>query len=438
MLERFLKQAEQIVADHKAQYKGVYYMKGGVIGGAEKILKADENILGGNGWNAARDTLETGAVLAGNYLLPGSSLVTSNIASKGAKELLNSGVGKVGQVASGLAGAGVGSGVTGVPQSAGGAAEASLLSSVGNAAGNATSAVGNAFGTADAAPWVDPDITAAGGAGTANAAPWVNPDAAVAPSASAAGGTPMVNPNNITGSGLSSISAPAPGLADAAPNALSPGETSFLGKAGVTPSTLSPGEASFLDKAGASAPSTGTALSSLAAPAAAAPSTLSSIKPWIGPAISGAGLAMSAIKGAQPIPAENALKSQAATDSAQGAALQNYLPSGTLPPGAQAGIDQAKNAAKAAIRSKYASMGMSGSSSEQQELSAADSRAQAEGEQQALQLLNTGISESNMSSQLYESILNNTMQNDQALSSAVSGFAGSVAGAVNPSAAKSA
>lgn len=437
MLERFLKQAEQIVADHKAQYKGVYYMKGGVGGAIQKVGDFVANSYGKEGWNGVRDALETGGVVAGNYALPGSSLLTSHLTSEGSQKQLNSGAGKIAQVGSGLAGAGVGSSVTGVPSAAAsGAGWGNLASGIGNAVGSAGESLGlTSAGTA--APWVDPDIASAGGA----ASPWVNPDAAVAPGASAsntapwvdpdaavnasgnsaaAGGAPAVNPNNLTGSGLSSVAAPAPGLAESVPNTLSSGEASFLGKAGTA----------------AAAPITGTELSSLAAPAAAAaPSTLSAIKPWIGPAISGAGLAMSAIKGAQPIPAETALKEQASQGAAQGQQLQSYIQNGTLPPGAQAGIDQAKNAAKAAIRSKYASMGMSGSSSEQQELSAVESRAQAEGEQQALQLLNTGINESNMSSQLYEHILNNTMQNDQALSSAVSGFAGSVAGAVNPLAA---
>ncbi len=449
MFEKFIKQAENIVAEHRAQYEGVYYMKGGIGGALKEVGNFVADSYGAHGSTGVRDSLETGAVLAGNYVLPGSSLLTSHLTSKGSQKQLNSGAGKIAQAGSGLAGAGVGSSLTGISQSAGGAAEASALSSIGSGVNDAIGSAGSALGLTDAAsaaPWVDPDIAVVGGASATNAAPWVNPDAAVAPGASAAnaapwvdpnaasgvdafgdptaaGGAPAVNPNNLTGTGLGSVTAPAPGLAEAVPGNLSPGEASFLGKAG----------------AAAAAPITGTELSSIAAPAAAAaPSTLSAIKPWIGPAISGAGLAASAIKGAQPIPEETALKAQAEQGAAQGAHLQSYLQNGTLPPGAQAGIDQARNAAKAAIRSKYASMGMSGSSSEQQELSAADSRAQAEGEQQALQLLNTGITESNMSSQLYEHILNNTLQNDQALSSAISGFAGSVAGAVNPSAARTA
>lgn len=414
MFEKFLQQAAQIVAQHEAQYHGVYYMKGGIGGAINKVLDADKKILGGDGWNAARDTLETGAVIGGNYLLPGSSLLTSHLASKGSKDLLNSGVGKIGQVVSGLGGAGVGSSVTGVPSAAAvGAGWGNTAAGVGSAASSAGDALGIGSGAAEAgaeggsaAPWINPDMAVSPGASAASAAPWVDPD--IASNVDAAGNPIMggVNPNNLT-------------AGNAANSGLSAGENNFLAQATQGANTpITPNTVSSLGEAAAGTASGGGGF-------------WKSVAPAIGPAIAGTGLALSAIKGNQPAPGENELKTQAAQNAAQGEELKGYLNKGTLPPGAQAGIDQAKNSAKATIRSKYASMGMSGSSSEQQELAAIDTNAQAKGEELALQLLNSGIQESQLSSQLYQNILNGELQKDQNLSSAIGNFASSIGGAVN-------
>lgn len=69
----------------------------------------------GDGWAGVRDSIQSNAVLAGNYLLPGSSMVTSNLVSKGAQENLNSGLGKIANIGSGLAGGGFGQSFTGIP-----------------------------------------------------------------------------------------------------------------------------------------------------------------------------------------------------------------------------------------------------------------------------------------------------------------------------------
>lgn len=56
-------------------------------------------------WTDIRDTVESGAVLAGNYFLPGSSLVTSKLTSEGSQKQLNSTLGKMAQLGSGGYGA---------------------------------------------------------------------------------------------------------------------------------------------------------------------------------------------------------------------------------------------------------------------------------------------------------------------------------------------
>jgi hypothetical protein len=55
-------------------------------------------------WTKLRDAAESAAVVAGNYYLPGSSLLTSKIVSKGSQEQLSSPVGQIAQLASGAYG----------------------------------------------------------------------------------------------------------------------------------------------------------------------------------------------------------------------------------------------------------------------------------------------------------------------------------------------
>jgi hypothetical protein len=149
-----------------------------------------------------------------------------------------------------------------------------------------------------------------------------------------------------------------------------------------------------------------------------------------GALLSGGALAADAIKQELgPAPkGTRQLQDIAGQELGQGQQLQSYLQNGTLPPGVQQGINQSTNAAKAAIRSRYASMGQSGSSAEQQELSAVDAQAQAQGAQIAMGLLNTGINETGMSAGLYEEMLKNTLSSDQELGKAFGSFASSLSG----------
>ena len=55
-------------------------------------------------WGEVRDPLESMAALAGNLVLPGSSLLTSKLVSKGSQEQLNSGLGKFAQIGTSLYG----------------------------------------------------------------------------------------------------------------------------------------------------------------------------------------------------------------------------------------------------------------------------------------------------------------------------------------------
>ncbi len=55
-------------------------------------------------WTSIRDAVESVASVAGNYFLPGSSLITSHLVSQGAQDNLNSGLGQLAQLGSGFAG----------------------------------------------------------------------------------------------------------------------------------------------------------------------------------------------------------------------------------------------------------------------------------------------------------------------------------------------
>lgn len=142
---------------------------------------------------------------------------------------------------------------------------------------------------------------------------------------------------------------------------------------------------------------------------------------------SGAGLLNDVINSG-PAPGEKQLKGEAANLAGQGQQLQQYLNTGTLPPGVQGGINQALQSAQAAIKSKYASMGMSGSSAEQQDLANAQASAATQGANIAMSLLQQGVNETNISGQIYEELVKNTLAQDQGFTSALTNLGTAVGG----------
>ena len=132
-------------------------------------------------------------------------------------------------------------------------------------------------------------------------------------------------------------------------------------------------------------------------------------------------------KGNQAPAGLGALEAQAASFANQGKQLQSYLATGTLPPGVQTSINQATAAAQAAIRSQYASRGMSGSSAEAQDLVNVQNTAVSQGATIAQSLLNTGVNESNLSASLYAQIMQQSISQDSALASALASLAASTA-----------
>lgn len=91
-------------------------------------------------WTDIRDTVESAAVVAGNYFLPGSGLVTSNLASSGSQDQLNSGLGRVAMLGSGVAG-GVGGNLSNYGK---------VFDAAGNFVSGGENALGNLFSTGSA------------------------------------------------------------------------------------------------------------------------------------------------------------------------------------------------------------------------------------------------------------------------------------------------
>lgn len=154
---------------------------------------------------------------------------------------------------------------------------------------------------------------------------------------------------------------------------------------------------------------------------------------WLQPAIGLAGSALTQPK----IPQLSNLQGQA---NLLGTTASNLVPSvttGQLPAGAENIVQQATDAAKANIRSKYASLGLSGSSMEAQDLAAADERASGVRFQFASQLTTQGLDAAQMANQAYTQIANLQLQQDQGLQNALSNFAAASALGAGINAAKS-
>src|SRR5262249_51881714 len=83
----------------------------------------------------------------------------------------------------------------------------------------------------------------------------------------------------------------------------------------------------------------------------------------------GAGvLGMNLLNANKPIPGEQAVQTQAGEAATMGRTLAAYQQSGTLPPGLMAHVDAGTRAAEAALRSRYAQMGLTGSTMEAQQI----------------------------------------------------------------------
>ena len=169
-----------------------------------------------------------------------------------------------------------------------------------------------------------------------------------------------------------------------------------------------------------------------AAPAASGGFSLGGLLPknplsLAGPAVAGGGLLYDVLKGNQKPANYGALEAQAGQANQQAGQLEGYLTSGQLPAGVQASLDAAKQSAIAAVKGQYANRGMSGSSAEQQDLAGIEEQVASQGATIAQNLYNTGLSQAQLSDQIYAELMQAMVQQDQQMSTAVGNFAGSLA-----------
>ncbi len=146
----------------------------------------------------------------------------------------------------------------------------------------------------------------------------------------------------------------------------------------------------------------------------------------------GAGLGYSVLEGQKATANMKALQSAAADQAASGKQLSSYITNGGLPPGLAAEVATATASAKASIVSGYASKGESTDPAQNsalaQDLAAVDERAAATQGQLATQLLSSGQTASNMSDQLYQTLVGIDQTQAANMGKAIANFASSLAG----------
>lgn len=127
-------------------------------------------------------------------------------------------------------------------------------------------------------------------------------------------------------------------------------------------------------------------------------------------------------------PAAKSLGDIASNANSQASQLTNTLFNGQMPPGMQDSIDRATRAAKAAIRSKYAGMGLTKSTMEATELAQIDQNASAMGFDYATKLFDLGLKESAISAELYSALLNSQTNANNQLTASIGNFAAAMLG----------
>lgn len=416
---------------------------GGALGGAAGIGATAGDVLGG----AAGGALGAG-VTGGNPLIGAAGgALSGGIAGVGnAGSTPEPGAAGTGGGGAAVGSPGVGAGGIAAPASvAADTAGADGLSIISPGAAGNTGTVGQALAATDpAAAAVPGPPTASGLPGVVGTAPPSGSELAPVDAAALQGqvGASLAGSNNAglslfgqqipgtnaTGAGLSANAAGNPELNT------SGAATEAAGPAGPSTTQVSPnvsettGLGDGAGAVGAAAGKTTNWGNFGSDPFGTVGQALTNNGGWLAPA---AGLGLAAIRSeTSGLPSSSgtaqALQGQANTLNANSATLESYLQTGTLPTGVQNSIHSATQSAKAAVRSQYASRGMSGSSAEAQDLAAIDTNASSQGANIAMQLLQTGVTEAGLANQIYGQLLQATTAQDQQLSSAIGNFASSM------------
>jgi hypothetical protein len=128
------------------------------------------------------------------------------------------------------------------------------------------------------------------------------------------------------------------------------------------------------------------------------------------------------------IPGLSNLQNQAASFNAMGTPLAQSLQTGNLPAGAQTSLDAATRAAKAAVRSQYANMGLSGSSQEADQLAGVDAKEATQKVAMLEDLTKIGVGEMGQATPILQNIMTARLAQDQQQQQAIARLAAALAG----------
>jgi hypothetical protein len=144
---------------------------------------------------------------------------------------------------------------------------------------------------------------------------------------------------------------------------------------------------------------------------------------WMLPAL---GIGYSALQSNKPVPGEEQMQAYAQRMTQMGNQLTDPLMTGQLPPGYQSAFDRMQQSAEAAIKSKYAKMGISGSSMERSELAAVPQQIETQKLQFAQSLATDGMRAMGLGGTAYNNIAQHTIAQDKILSDALARFGAAV------------
>ena len=150
----------------------------------------------------------------------------------------------------------------------------------------------------------------------------------------------------------------------------------------------------------------------------------------VGPAAGLGGLAYTISQANKQLPNETNLENAAATATQNGNQLSQYLLTGTLPPGLQTAVSKATQDAKTAAISQAAANGQSTDPSQNStlaaELASIDQQSTITTATIGQQLLQSGMSETQLASTDYSTLVNADLTQEQLISGAIGNFAKSL------------
>jgi len=148
----------------------------------------------------------------------------------------------------------------------------------------------------------------------------------------------------------------------------------------------------------------------------------------VGAALSGGGLLLNMLQGNANASQLSQLRGEAGNLQSQGNALASYLQSGTLPAGLQTIVNNSTAAAKAQVRGYYATLGLTGSTQEQQALQQVDQNAISTTANIGEGLLTTGINEANISQQLLQGVISANQAQSKQTGQSIASLAAALSG----------